>query len=67
MKCFKLGLVNHSSRKMEDIDAEGDLNCGGLAQEVSEEKNSSKRTKEHSCNILAKNVTAFYPCPKILP
>jgi hypothetical protein len=28
VKCFKLGLVNRSSRKMEDIDAEGDLNCG---------------------------------------
>ena len=38
--------------------------CGGLAQEVSEEKNSSKRTKEHSCNILAKNMAAFFPCLK---
>ena len=28
MKCFKLGLVNRSSRKMEAIDAEGDLNGG---------------------------------------
>lgn len=43
MKCFKLGLVNHSSRKMEDIDAEGDLNWTGvcLAQEFSKEENGS--------------------------
>jgi hypothetical protein len=41
--------------------------CGGLAQEVSEEKNSSKRTKEHSCNILAKNMAAFFPCLKNMP
>jgi hypothetical protein len=26
---------------MEDIGAEGDLNCGGMAQELSEEKNIS--------------------------
>jgi len=28
-----------TSRSIEDSDAEGDLNCRGLAQEVSEEKN----------------------------
>ena len=30
--------MDHPSRNMEDVIAEGDLNDGGLAQEVSEEK-----------------------------
>jgi hypothetical protein len=31
----------HTSKSMEDSGAEGDLNCGGSAQEVPEEKNSN--------------------------
>jgi hypothetical protein len=38
VKCFKWGLVGHHSRNMEDFVAEGDLNCGRLDPEVSEEK-----------------------------
>ena len=41
MEYFKWGLMGHSSRNMKDIGAESDLNCGVLAQEVSEEKNVS--------------------------
>jgi hypothetical protein len=41
---------------MEDSGAEGDLNCGGLAQVVSEEKNVSMLHRDHSCGILVKNV-----------
>jgi hypothetical protein len=55
---------------MEVSDAEGDLNYGGVAQEVSEKKNFSMWPRDCSCDILAKNVAAFYPCPKekkILP
>ena len=37
-QCFKLGLMGLTSWSMEDSSAEGDLNCGGPAQEVSEEK-----------------------------
>jgi hypothetical protein len=48
---------------MEDSGAEGDLNHGVLAQEVSEEKNF----RDHSCDILVKNVAAFCPCLKSLP
>jgi hypothetical protein len=33
--------MGHPSRTVEDIGAEGDFNCGGLAQEVSKEKNLS--------------------------
>ena len=37
MECFKWGLISHLSRDMEDIVAEGDLNCAILVQEVSVE------------------------------
>ena len=33
--------VGYTSRNMEDVVTEGDLNCADLAQEVSEEKNFS--------------------------
>jgi hypothetical protein len=32
---------------MEDSDTEGDLNCGGLAQEISEEKNFSMWPRDY--------------------
>ena len=32
MEFFKQRLMDHTSRRMEDSGAEGDLNCGGLAQ-----------------------------------
>ena len=51
---------------MEDSDTEGDLNCGGLAQEVSEEKNISMWPKDCSY-ILANNLAAFCPYLKSLP
>ena len=45
---------------MEDS-TEGDVSCGGPAQEVSEGK--CKWPRDHSWDILAKNVAAFFPCP----
>ena len=38
MECFRQGLMGRIIRHVEDSGAEGDLNCGSLAQEVSEEK-----------------------------
>jgi hypothetical protein len=35
---FNHCLMGHTSRHMEDRGAKGDLNCGHLAQEVSEQK-----------------------------
>ena len=53
---------------MEDSGAEGDLNCIGLlAQGVSEEKSFSMWPTDCSCNILIKNVAAFWLCSKSLP
>ena len=56
VECFKWSSEGHTSRSMEDSGAEGDLNCGGLAQVVSEEKNVSMLHRDHSCGILVKNV-----------
>ena len=47
---------------MEDSGTEGDLNCGNLALEVSEEKNFNMWTIDYSCDILVKNVAAFWLC-----
>lgn len=41
MEFFKHYLMGHSSRNMEDSGVENDLNCGGMAQEASKEKNFS--------------------------
>jgi hypothetical protein len=46
---------------MDDIGADGDLNPGGLDEEVSEEKNFSMLPSDHFCDILVKNVAAFLP------
>ena len=51
---------------MGDSSAEGDLDCEGLAQDVSEE-DISRWPRDHSFNILVKNMAAFYPFPKSLP
>ena len=44
---------------MEDSGTEGDLNCGSLALEVSEEKNFSMWTRNCSYKILVTNMVAF--------
>ena len=36
--CFKLCLISHTSRNMEDSGVKSDLNCGALAQESSEKR-----------------------------
>ena len=44
--CFKWDVIGHPNRNMKDIGAEGDLNCGGLAQEISGEKNVRMCTRD---------------------
>ena len=46
--CFKLGLMGHCSRRVEDSGAEGDLNCRALDQKVLEEKLSSMCPRDGS-------------------
>ena len=67
VECFKCFIMNHTSRSIEDRGAEGYLNCGGLAQEISEDKNFYKLPKDHSCYSSVKNVAAFCLCLKSLP
>ena len=52
-------------RGYNNTDAEGDFNCGTLAQEASE-KNSIKMWPRYHSYILVKNVTAFFPSLKCL-
>ena len=58
--------MDHSNVNVEDIGGKGNLNCWGLAQEFSEEKNLSILPRDHSCDILVMNVAAFCPCLKSL-
>ena len=60
VECFKHCPMGHTSRSMEDSGAECDLmNCGGLAQEVTEEILAcyiSMLPKDHPRNSLVKKV-----------
>ena len=55
--------MGHTSRSIEDSGAKGDLNSGAR---ISEE-NINMWLKDHSCDILMKNMTDFCSCPKYLP
>ena len=56
VECFKCYLMGHTRRSTGESGAEGDLNHGSLAQE----KNFSMWPKDYSCDILVKNVAAFF-------
>ena len=66
-RLWKCCLTDHPIRDTVDSGAEGDLNCGGLAQDFSEEKTFSMLSRDPPCDILVKNVAAFCPCLKSLP
>ena len=53
--------MGHPSRNMVDFVAEGDLNCGSLALEVSEEKNFSMWPRDCFCGIFFKKCGCFVP------
>lgn len=63
--CHPMVYISHTGRNNEDSHSEDNLNCGGEAQEVSEEKNLMYGLKIVPV-ILVKNVAAFCPCPKSL-
>lgn len=58
LECLEPGLLGHSSRNLDDIVAKDDLKCECLTQKVSEE-NIIMWPRNHSCDIWAKNLTAF--------
>ena len=45
--------MGHPSKNIDDSGAEGDLNCGDLAQAVTED-NVSMWPREGSCDILGR-------------
>jgi len=57
VECFNWGL--NTSKSVEDSGALSNVDYDGPAQDVSEEKNISRWSKDHSCDILVKNVAAF--------
>lgn len=66
MECSKHFLMDNTSRSMEGSGTEFDLmNSGGLAQEVTKEKNNMW-PGDFSCDNVVKNVTTFCPCLKSL-
>jgi hypothetical protein len=64
VECFKLGLMGHPSRNMEDLVAGSNLNCVDLAQEISQANDFSMWHKDWFCGLLVKNVATFCPCLK---
>lgn len=50
---------------MKDSGSENYLNCEGITQEVSQERNISMWPRVGSCNILVKNVAYFCNFQKI--
>lgn len=49
VELFKRSLRGHPNRNMEGSGTEGDVNCGGIAEEASEEKNISIWLRDCSC------------------
>jgi hypothetical protein len=66
-QCFKHCLLGHPGGSMEDCAVEGDLNFGGLDQELSKERHFSVLPRDYSWDSMVKNMVAFCPCPKSLP
>lgn len=52
------------SRNLEDSGVQNNVDYNSLVQEFLEAKNISNCPRDCSCDILAKNVPAFFPCPK---
>ena len=55
-----------SSRYLEDSNSENNVDYRDQDEEVSDGKDVASWPRDHSCHILANNVTAFFSCLKIL-
>lgn len=51
----------------EDTIAESTTDCGAPTQELSGGHNIPNWARDHSWDILSRNVAAISPCPEILP
>lgn len=65
VQCLKWDLKGHPSRNLEDS-AESNVDYGCPAQADSEENKGGDWAREHSFDILVKNVDAFATYPKNL-
>ena len=65
MECFKQGTLGNTTRNIEDSGTESNVDYDSPAQEVSE--NIITWPRDHSCEILAKNVAVFAFFRKICP
>lgn len=54
-------------RRIQEGNVESNLYCGTSAQEISEGSYISSCARDFSCDVLAKNVAAFYLWPKNFP
>ena len=59
--------MGHLSRSLENNSSGSNMDYGDPVQEASEGNNISNRTRNHFCDILAKNVATLCPCLKNLP
>lgn len=66
VKCCKWGLMCHLSKNLGDSSAKSKMDYGDPNQEIVEVSNISNWSREHSCDILAKNADAFLSSPKNL-
>ena len=62
---FKYCFLGH--RRREDRASRSYLNSWELTENVSEEKNFNRLTRDRPCDILVKKEAAFCPCLKSLP
>lgn len=56
--------MTHDSKSLEYSGSKSDVNCEGLAQDVSEKKDFCMLLKVSSCDTLVINVTASSPASK---
>lgn len=54
---FKQGLMDCPSNRLKDSNARSNM---GQAQKVSERQNISNLLREHSCDILTKNIAEYF-------
>ena len=66
LESFKWSLMGYLCRNREVFEAEGDLNCGSQDVEFSEETDFNRLLRDCSCDILVKNMDAFFPFQKSL-
>lgn len=61
-----LDSMGHPSRGLGNSSALSSMDTGGPAQEDSGEYNISNWDRHNACDVLEKNLSAFFPCFKNL-